>query len=108
MVNNKIQLRLMEQKDVLYFVKDAREEFEEHGRDGDYFFFVIENTEGETIGFIIAKRNERRALVVNKIKFIKEPKEKAMYENFAIAELYQYAKHIYDSEGRFVYQVSNY
>ena len=55
-------MRVMENKD-LFDVPDAREEFEEHGRKGNYFFFVIEDEPYNVIGYLIAEKEEEKVIV---------------------------------------------
>lgn len=97
MVKNNV-IRLMEEKD-LFSVPDARESFENHGYCGDYFFFVIENQIGDVIGFIVAKKEDEKA-IIQKLQMEKEIQDKELYQNLAISNLYEYVKNIRDCDGK--------
>lgn len=90
----------MEEKD-LFAVPDARKEFEEHSHHGDYFFFVIEDDNNEIIGYLIAKREENKAVIKKLV--INEFSKKEEYRNTAISNLYHYVEKIKGSQGKRIY-----
>lgn len=91
-------IRLMEEKD-LFSVPDARESFENNGYCGDYFFFVIESKIMDVIGFMVAKKENKKA-IIQKLQIDKEIEDKDLYLNLAISNLYEYVKNIKDCNGK--------
>ena len=87
-------LRIMEEKD-LFDVPNARKCFEENSRSSNYFFFVIENENKEVIGYLIAKREGCQA-IITEFEVEGNKKEKELYKNTAISNLYTYIRGIRD------------
>ena len=104
-------IRLMDSRD-LFDVPEARKEFEKHGHQGNYFFFVIKNykitDEEEIVGYLMAIKEDKKAVVrkVQLLDMVDTAKEKEIYRNTAISNLYDYVKEIKGTEGkREVFQV---
>lgn len=97
-------LRLMEEKDLPYVPK-VREKFEEYGHHGSYFFFVIQDENEEIIGYLLAKKEETKA-VIKELEIPETFEKREEYRNTAISNLYDYVKRIKGCEGkRCFYQV---
>ena len=104
-------IRLMETKDLLA-VPDARKEFEKHGTHGDYFFFVIvklnssEDTDEEIIGYIIAKKEEKKLRIKTFSLDESLNQERYLYKNTAFSNLYDYVEKIKcKNNERFIFQI---
>ena len=100
-----IYIRIMEKKD-LFDVPDAWNEFEKHGNDANYFFFVIENEDKKVIGYLIAEKEKYKA-VIKKLQLPSTLEDKGFYQNMVMSKLFNYIKKIKNCEGkRIFFQVS--
>ena len=101
-------IRVMENKDLCYF-PEIRDEFNEYGHHGNYFFFVIKEViegEEEILGYLIAEKIKEKA-VITKMQLFDEVKQKEVYRNTAMSNLYEYVKAIKNCDGkRRFFQVS--
>lgn len=95
-------IRIMEPEH-LYEFPEVREEYEENANKGNYFFFVILDTEGEIIGYLIAKGDERKRVFVKNLRLFKDVKNRYAYVNVAIYNLFCYIKQIKNPEGERIY-----
>lgn len=91
-------LRLMEDKDLPYVPK-VREKFEKYGHHGSYFFFVIEDDNEEIIGYLVAEKEDTKA-VIKELELPKTFEKREEYRSTAISNLYDYVQKIKGSEGK--------
>lgn len=98
-------IRLIDEWD-LYDVPAAREEFEEHGHKGNYFFFVVKDDNKNTVGYFIAKAREKE-VVIETLDLFDELEEKQDYRGTIISNLREYIKEIKNCSGtRMFFNVS--
>ena len=105
-----VKIRLMDETD-LSTVPEVKESYEKHFKSGDYFFFIIEENnpdslENSVIGFITAKRNGRK--IKGNKKFIMElGNKKWIYGKEVELKFFEYLDKLFDFDGTHsVYQIS--